>query len=97
MNPYLLAYCKDDEDTGASDQWFTVRSGRTIPLSQHTRTLTDWYGNPIGTYVPLSRWRVNSWNGTHMYAISATVRGKRYHGRTFGPGMSVKLYPYKDQ
>ena len=52
--------------------------------------LTDWHGNPIGTWRTVSSWRVNSWQGERMYAMRATVDGATYHGRGFGVGMVLR-------
>lgn len=58
-------------------------------------TLTDWHGNKIGTYRPISTW----WHGycSRMYAITATINGRTYYGRTQGPGCYVNLRAHKHQ
>lgn len=52
--------------------------------------LCDWHGKVIGTWRTVSRWRVNSWYGSHMEQIEAVVDGVRYTGRGFGEGMIYK-------
>ena len=59
------------------------------------RALTDWHGNRIGTCRLASSWKVNSYIGSRMYQIYATVDGVEYTGRGFGTGMSVNLRPVK--
>lgn len=60
--------------------------------------ITDWHGNKLGTYRPVSRWsNPNGWTSAHIYAITATIDGIRYHGRTCGEGTIVNLYPYRNQ
>lgn len=49
--------------------------------------VTDWHGNPIGTYVIASSWPIQSYISRDMYAIHATVNGKLYKGRGCGVGM----------
>ena len=55
------------------------------------RALTDWHGNQIGVCFLHKAWRVNSYLGTHMHQIYATVDGRKYTGRGFGEGMCVSL------
>jgi hypothetical protein len=57
----------------------------------HSRALTNWAGERIGTCYLASGWRVNSYIGSHMHQIYATIDGVKYTGRGFGEGMSVKL------
>ena len=52
--------------------------------------LTTWHGTPIGTWRAVSSWRVDSYMGTRMYAIRATVDGATYHGRGFGEGCILR-------
>lgn len=52
--------------------------------------LTDWHGNKIGTCRSVASWRVESFLGTHMHQIEATVNGIIYTGRGFGAGMIYK-------
>ncbi len=62
--------------------------------SQHA--LTDFHGHRIGVCRSTSTWRTyNSYVGTRMYQIYATVNGVEYtgRGRGFGDGMSVALRP----
>lgn len=49
--------------------------------------LTDWHGNPLGTYVIVSSWPIHSYISNEMYAIHATIDGKLYKGRGCGVGM----------
>ncbi len=49
--------------------------------------LNDWHGREIGRYRIVSSWRVNSYVGSHMNQIEATVDGVTYTGRGFGEGM----------
>lgn len=55
--------------------------------------LQTWNGKDIEGLVlrVTSTWRVRSWIGSHMNAYSATYKGRRYHGRGFGDGMSLTL------
>lgn len=59
------------------------------------RDLTDFAGKKIGTCRLASSWKVNSYIGSRMYQIYATVNGVKYTGRGFGTGMSVNLRPVK--
>lgn len=52
--------------------------------------LNDWHGNPIGTWRAVSSWRVDSYIGTRMYAMRASVDGATYHGRGFGKGCILR-------
>lgn len=64
------------------------------------RRLIQWQGEPIGTWRVVSSWPTpahQQWISLRRYAIEATVNGVRYHGRTYGQGMAVMLYPYKHQ
>lgn len=54
-------------------------------------TITTWPGTVVGRYDVVSSWRVNSYTSTRRYSIRARVRGRLYHGRTFGEGMVVSL------
>lgn len=76
-----------------------VRSGqldtaKVWMLSDHTGEHT------MGTATVRSKWRVNSYVGTHMFSVRATLTGKEhegktYFGKTFGPGMALRLKPMK--
>lgn len=61
------------------------------------RELTSWTGEKIGTCAIGKGWRVNSYIGSRMYQIYATVKGVEYTGRGFGEGMAVVLRPLKKQ
>ena len=51
--------------------------------------LTDWHGNPIGTYRIVSTWKTpRSYVSSTMSAVHATVNGMVYKGRSAGIGMS---------
>lgn len=39
----------------------------------------------------VSSWSIHSWIGSRMYAYSASYKGRSYHGRGFGDGMSLNL------
>jgi hypothetical protein len=58
-------------------------------------TIITWLGTIVGHYEIVSRRRVNSAWSTERYAIRARVKGRLYHGRTFGEGMFVSLKAYK--
>lgn len=49
--------------------------------------LTDWHGHELGTWRAVASWRVNSYVGSRMYQIEATIAGVTYTGRGFGEGM----------
>lgn len=55
--------------------------------------LQSWDGKDIPGVVlrVTSSWPVQSYLGSTMYAYSATYKGRRYHGRGFGDGMSLSL------
>jgi hypothetical protein len=81
-----------------SDRFFRSLTGRTIPRSTESHPLTDWHGNRIGTFTITSRQAVPSaYPGNYTYHISATIDGRRYYGRTGGPGMIAYLKAYKHQ
>ena len=61
------------------------------------RELTDFQGNKIGTCALGSSWRVNSYIGSRMYQIYATVAGVEYTGRGFGENMAVNLRPVRNK
>ena len=56
------------------------------------RHLTDWHGNHIGTCFLSSSWPIRSYIGSRMYQVYAKINGREYKGRSFGEGMSIKLY-----
>lgn len=49
--------------------------------------MNDWEGKPIGTCRIVGAWRVQSFMGSHMLQIEATIQGRTYTGRGFGSGM----------
>ena len=55
------------------------------------RELTDWHGEKLGACYLGRGWPVQSYIGSRMFQIYATVNGKEYTGRGFGEGMSVVL------
>ncbi len=55
------------------------------------RELTNWHGEILGTCYLGTGWRVNSYIGSRMYQVYATINGREYTGRSFGEGMSVVL------
>lgn len=100
------AYLKNGENVQGTDprHYHNANSKYPayIPGSQHNTpgvgTLTDWHGNPIGTYTVKSRIHSRTYGGCDpMYSIVARINGRRYHGRTQGPGMYVNLRAYKHQ
>lgn len=68
-----------------------------FPVGRKSHALTDWHGNQIGTCIYGAAWRVNSYIGTHMHQIYATIEGVKYTGRGFGEGMVVVLRPCAKQ
>jgi hypothetical protein len=53
--------------------------------------LTDWHGQPIGTYRITRTWRTQrSYVSYVMHQVYATVDGKTYTGRGAGVGMVFK-------
>ena len=50
-------------------------------------TMRTWGGIVLGPASIVARWPVRSWVGSTMYQIEATIAGRRYTGRGFGPGM----------
>ncbi len=77
----------------------TVGDGMGVDKHGDTsrRYLTDFEGKRIGYCALSTSWRVNSYIGTHMYQIYATVDGVDYTGRGFGEGMCVNLRPCASQ
>lgn len=59
--------------------------------------LTDWHGEIIGQCSLASSWRVNSYIGSYMHQVYATIKEREYTGRGFGRGMSVVLRPTASQ
>lgn len=50
--------------------------------------LTDWYGNPIGTYRIVATWPTpQSYVSSHYHQVEACVDGIVYTGRSGGRGM----------
>jgi hypothetical protein len=59
-------------------------------------TIITWLGTIVGHYEIVSSRRMpQSYMGSWQYAIRARVKGRLYHGRTFGEGMFVSLKAYK--
>lgn len=53
--------------------------------------LTNWQGEPIGTYRVVSTWRTpRSFVSSRMRQVEATIGGVRYTGRSAGVGMLWK-------
>jgi hypothetical protein len=51
--------------------------------------LTDWHGNPLGTYRIVSTWKTpRSYVSGTMHAVHARIDGYTYKGRSAGVGMS---------
>lgn len=59
-------------------------AGQTWPI-------TVWTGQPIGYATRGRPWRVHSYVGTHMAQYYARIRGREYTGRSFGPGLYIRL------
>ncbi len=56
------------------------------------RTVTTWCGDVLGYCRPIGDgWRVSSYVGSRMFAYTATIAGREYHGRSFGEGMAIGL------
>lgn len=53
--------------------------------------VTVWTGEPIGNATLGSKWRVNSYVGSHMCQFYARINGREYTGRGFGEGMCITL------
>ena len=59
--------------------------GERQPDGRHK--LTDWHGNVIGSCRITATWRTpRSFASTTMSQVYATVAGRRYTGRSAGPG-----------
>lgn len=56
--------------------------------------LQTWHGTPIGTWRAVSSWSIDSYMGSRMYAIRATVNGANYYGRGFGEGCILNARRY---
>lgn len=56
-----------------------------------TYPITTWTGDPIGFASIGSKWRVNSFMGSHLHQFYAVIAGREYTGRGFGSGMCVRL------
>ena len=53
--------------------------------------LNNWHGERMGTWHATSSWRVDSYIGSRMCQIVATLDdGRTYTGRGFGEGMSFR-------
>lgn len=79
---------------------------REVPAStpgvierKYAPEITDGSGNVLGHYSVVSSRKapLNHYVGTRIYNIRATINGRKYHGVTYGPGVSVRLRPYKNQ
>lgn len=55
-------------------------------------TVTDWHGNPIGTFEVTGRWRIpNGWVASHMHSYRVTLHdGQQYNCRGCGDGMVLR-------
>lgn len=60
-------------------------------VGSDNKTVTVWTGLHIGTLRETSRWRVNSYIGTHMRQYHARIGRNVYTGRGFGEGMAIVL------
>lgn len=58
---------------------------------RNTYSVTTWTGLAIGTAKETSRWRVNSFVGSHMRQYHARIGRNVYAGRGFGVGMVIAL------
>lgn len=68
-----------------------VTDKECIAYLAKANVLTDWHGNPIGTYRIASVWKTpRSYVSDVMCAVHATVNGKLYKGRSAGIGMSFR-------
>lgn len=59
--------------------------------------VVTWLGTEVGKAEVVSSWPHNGWHSNRLYAIRATVAGRKYHGRTPGSGMYVRLYATKSK
>lgn len=71
--------------------------GDITPDNHMRRDLALWTGAKIGTCRLTSSWPIQSYIGSRMYQIHATVAGVAYTGRGFGTGMIVRLRKCKCQ
>ena len=72
--------------------------GKTIDGSPERvgsrHTLETFDGKVIGTCQLKSSWAMPlSFTGSRMYSVRAVVKGREYHGKGFGQGMSIYLRP----
>jgi hypothetical protein len=58
-----------------------------IPERSVTGTLLGWDGTILGSCRITASWKVESFIGSRMYQIEATIDGRTYTGRGFGSGM----------
>lgn len=53
--------------------------------------ITDWHGEPLGTYNILSTWKTpRSYVSSTMHSVECFIQGTRYTGRSAGEGMSIR-------
>ena len=66
-----------------------VSPERIVAYLGKDNVLTDWHGNPIGTYRIVSTWKLPYWYyiSTTMHQVEATVDNILYTGRSCGIGM----------
>lgn len=59
-----------------------------IAYMGNNNIITDWHGEPIGTYTITSSWKTpRSYISSTMYQLIACVQGHFYTGRSAGVGM----------
>jgi hypothetical protein len=92
--------CVYVENQSEPPEKLTAYVGRQLGHGTHPITgvfsfrkheVTDFQGKALGTCVLASKWRVNSYVGTHMYQVYAVINGHVFTGRSFGESMSVNL------
>ena len=49
--------------------------------------MRGWDGQRLGTCRVVARWHIQSWVGSYMHQIEATIDGRTYTGRGMGEGM----------
>jgi hypothetical protein len=93
QNMTIASYVETDCTITFQGQEFTaggaiVTDNEIIAYIGANRALTDWHGNPLGTYKAVSCWETPTSYISHwMYQIEAIVNGVVYTGRSAGMGM----------
>jgi hypothetical protein len=64
-----------------------INESYCIAYLGESNVLTNWHGEPLGTFRITSTWKINCYLSSTMHQVEAVIDNRTYVGRSLGVGM----------